>query len=129
GAAAAEICPPGSGRLCPPAAIARERTAAFELVAPLVDPCNVPTRSLLSVLPSPSRRTLGAQLWDLVQHGVRIDGTVSPSFDDRPPLPGGGKRGFDLAMVGVRVTFGETIGTEIWGEIVGIEMLDHSVTL
>lgn len=85
--------------------------------------------SLLAVIPSPPPRTLGAKLWDLVQSGVRLDGSVGPKFDDGPPLPGGGKRGFSLAMVGVKIRFGETFETELWGEVVGIELLDHSLSL
>jgi hypothetical protein len=85
--------------------------------------------SLLAVIPSPPPRTLGAKLWDLVQSGVRLDGTVAPKFDDGPPLPGGGGGGFELAMVGVKIRFGETVVTELWGEIVGIELLDHSLSL
>jgi hypothetical protein len=85
--------------------------------------------SLLAVIPSPPPRTLGAKLWALVQSGVRLDGTVAPKFDDGPRLPGGGGGGFELAMVGVKIRFGETVVTELWGEIVGIELLDHSLSL
>jgi hypothetical protein len=100
-----------------------------KLVARL--PAESPTlrQSLLTVIPAPPSHTLGARLWALVQRGVRLDGTVTPDFDDRPPLPGGGKGRFELAMVGVKIRFGETITTELWGEIVGIELLDHSLTL
>jgi hypothetical protein len=103
--------------------------ALVKLVAVLPSPEQSERRSLLAVIPAPPRRTLGARLWDLVQRGVRIDGTVTPDFDDGPPLPGGGKKGFQLAMVGVKVRFGETIAPELWGEIVGIEVLDHSLSL
>lgn len=126
-----ELCDPAAGRPCPTVlAHGTAPLAEFELRAPLRVPSESNSRSLLTVLPAPPpSRTLGAKLWDLVREGVRLDGTVSPSFDDGPPLPGGGKRGFELAMVGVRVSFGETVATELWAEVVGIEMLDHRVTL
>lgn len=129
-AEALDLCDPESGRPCPAVVARREAPSSIvALVAPLGLRDAAPRRSLLAVIPSPPPRTLGARLWALIQHGVRLDGTVTPSFDDDPPLPGGGKRGFDLAMVGVRVSFGETVATELWAEVVGIEMLDHSVTL
>jgi hypothetical protein len=127
-AGASEPCGTESGRACAPA-VARSEVGpgVVRLVAPLaVAPSPNPRQSLLAVIPGPPRHTLGARLWDLVQRGIQIDGTVSPDIDDRPPLPGG--RGFQLVMVGVKVRFGEELATELWGEIVGIEVLDHSVS-
>jgi hypothetical protein len=131
GAAAAEAvepCPSPQDALCR----AAERDAARGVVKLIASVRSVPEAaplSLLAVIPSPPPRTLGAKLWDLVKSGVRVDGTVAPKFDDGPPLPGGGKRGFQLAMVGVKIRFGETLVPELWGEVVGIELLDHSLSL
>lgn len=133
GSSVAEAIGPCGTEGALPCAVPGARTEVgpgiVKLVAALPSPERSERRSLLAVIPAPPRRTLGARLWDLVQRGVRIDGTVSPDFDDGPPLPGGGKKGFQLAMVGVKVRFGETIAPELWGEIVGIEILDHSLSL
>ena len=128
-AEASEPCPTEGGPACAPA-VARSEVGpgVVRLVAPITvasDP--IARQSLLAVIPGPPRNTLGARIWHLVQRGIQIDGTVSPEIDDRPPVPGG--RGFKLAMVGVKVRFGEEFATELWGEIVGIEVLDHSLSL
>jgi hypothetical protein len=133
GASVAEAIGPCAVEGPPPCPAPLIRTevgpGVVKLVAELPFAVRSERRSLLAVIPAPPRRTLGAKLWDLVQRGVRIDGTVTPDFDDGPPLPGGGKKGFQLAMVGVKIRFGETITPEIWGEIVGIEVLDHNLSL
>ena len=126
GAEAVEPCAPG-GLLCRTGETGGR--GVVKLMGPIPFAQESAPRSLLAVIPSPPPRTLGAKLWDLVVSGVRVDGTVVPKFDDGPPLPGGGKRRFGLAMVGVKVRFGETVVTELWGEIVGIVLLDHSLTL
>jgi hypothetical protein len=123
-------CPTEAGLACAPQAVQSERgPGVVRLVADLPVPGPNARRSLLGFIPAPPPRTLGAKLWALLQRGVRIDGTVSPTVDARPPLPGVGKKRFDLAMVGVKVRFGESIATELWGELVGIEVLDHSVSV
>ena len=126
-AEAVEPCASPENVLCR-AAEAEARRGVVKLVGMLPSARASAPLSLLAVIPSPPPRTLGAKLWDLVQSGVRLDGTVAPKFDDRPPLPGGGGR-FELAMVGVKIRFGETVVTELWGKIVGIELLDHTLSL
>ena len=131
GAAAAEaveLCAASESALCRTGA-SEAGAGAVKLIGTLPFAPESAPRSLLAVIPSPPPRTLGAKLWNLVQRGVRLDGTVAPKFDDGPPAQSTGKRGFQLAMVGVKIRFGETVVTELWGEIVGIELLDHNLSL
>jgi hypothetical protein len=125
-AEAVEPCPP-QDELCRAAERAAGR-GVVKLIGWVPPAREAAPLSLLAVIPSPPPRTLGAKLWDLVKRGVRVDGTVVPKFDDGPPLPGGGN-GFELAMVGVKIRFGETLVPELWGEVVGIELLDHRLSL
>ena len=128
-ATAAGLCEPGSGRLCPEAArIGASRLAAVELAAPVPGLRVDRPRLLLAFAPSPRPGSIAGRLWEIVRRGLTVETQVRPGVPDGPSLPAR-RRGFQVAMAGVRVSFGERIATELWAEVVGIEMLDHTLAL
>lgn len=128
-ATAAGLCVPGSGRLCPEAArIGRARLAAVELAARVPGPRLDRPRLFLAFAPNPRPGSIAGRLWEIVRRGLSVETEVRPGVRDGPSLPGR-ERGFEVAMAGLRVSFGEEVATELWAEVVGMELLDHSLAL
>jgi hypothetical protein len=96
-----------------PFTLVHDRALAARRHAPLGDTGFTPLDTLLS----------GLRL-------ARID--VSGDVDRRDRSKRRGLRpsgGLSFVMLGVRATFGETLETELWCELGGIEVLDHAVVV
>jgi hypothetical protein len=96
-----------------PFTLVHDRTLAARRHAPLGDTGFTPLDTLLS----------GLRL-------ARIDISGDVDRRDRPKRRGlRPQGGLSFVMVGVRATFGETLETELWCELGGIQVLDHAVVV
>jgi hypothetical protein len=103
----------GLHELRSPFTLVYDRALSARRHAPLGDTGFTPLDTLLSRL-----------------HLVRIDVSGDRDRRDRPKRRGiRPPGGLAFVMLGVRATFGETLETELWCELGGIEVLDHALVV